>query len=94
MLTWKEIPGFLLFALFFFALMLVGIFAANTLNDRPVEPYKRTTDSSPWPNAYLKYFKDPRTDLCFAVYHEYGSNGVRGIACVPCDSAKELLEKP
>lgn len=44
----------------------------------------------------IVYFKDVRTNLCFAKIEfslpNYNANGV-SISCVPCDSVKHLIEK-
>lgn len=39
----------------------------------------------------LTYFKDSKTNLCFAKYWNFNSYGsVTSIACVPCDSLSKV----
>lgn len=55
--------------------------------------YNEPTDTTEL-QSNLSYFKDHRTNLCFAALNSQSSNGymVTSITCVPCDSVKKFLK--
>jgi len=46
-------------------------------------------NSNQYTNSDVRYFRDTRTNLCFA---EIGGGDSYAFTCVPCDSIKSLLK--
>jgi len=73
------------------AIIFCSILLASCSTDFQKQPNYIRGDSKRWGDSQyqeIRYFKDGRTNLCFA---ERGTSNDYSFTCVPCDSIKNLL---
>ena len=76
-----------------YLLLLLFMISCKEMTEYEEQPEYIQGNSKRWSTPKgkeIRYFKDTRTNLCFA---ERGTDQDYSFACVPCDSIKNLNEE-